>query len=127
MATNVRERSATAKIGLVYRSGVTLAARWARTVSNRRPLVCKSRPGRLPRFTQCDDVYKCPAQRLFGFRCVPAVSRCFCPSWHTLGTTGVWSSGVAARAVAEFPSDLTANVEEVVLRLMQRVYRDPKQ
>jgi hypothetical protein len=44
--------------------------RWARTVSNRRPLVCKSRPRCPPRFTQCDGVRKCPAQRGFGFRWV---------------------------------------------------------
>ena len=52
-------------------------------------LVSKSRPGCPPRFTQCDGVCKCPAQRPFGFRCVRGVSRRICSSWHTLGTMGV--------------------------------------
>ena len=60
-------------------------------------LVSKSRPGCPPRFTQFDGVCKCPAQRPFGFRCVRGVSRRICSSWHTLGTTGVWSSGVRSR------------------------------
>ena len=65
---------------------------WARTGSNRRPLVCKSEPDGPPRFTWCHSVFKCAGQRLVRFHCVHGVSGCFCPSWHTLGTTGVWSS-----------------------------------
>jgi hypothetical protein len=36
---------------------------WARTVSNRRQLVWRARPCRLPCFAQCDGVRKFPAQR----------------------------------------------------------------
>jgi hypothetical protein len=70
---------------------------WARTVSNRRPLVCKTEPDCLPRFMRCHSVFKCAGQRLVRVHCVHRVSGCFCLSWHTLGTTGVWSSGVRSR------------------------------
>ncbi len=67
---------------------------WARTGSNRRPLVCKSEPDGPPRFTRCHSVFKGAGQRLVRVHCVRGVSGSFCPSWHTLGTTGVFSSGV---------------------------------
>jgi hypothetical protein len=37
---------------------------WARTVSNRRLLVCKSEPDCPPRFTRCHSVLECRVQRL---------------------------------------------------------------
>jgi hypothetical protein len=71
---------------------------WARTGSNRRPLVCKSEPDGPRRFTRCHSVFKCVGQRLVRVRCVHGVSGCFCPSWHTLGPTGVFSPSVRRRA-----------------------------
>jgi hypothetical protein len=43
---------------------------WARTVSNRRPLVCKSSTGRIWRYTRSHSASKCPVQRLFRVRTV---------------------------------------------------------
>jgi hypothetical protein len=61
---------------------------WARTVSNRRPLVCKSEPDCPVRSTRCHSVLECPAQRLVRVHSVHGLSGCVYPSWHTLGTTG---------------------------------------
>jgi hypothetical protein len=61
---------------------------WARTVSNRRPLVCKSEPERPRHFARCRSVLECPARRLVRVHSVRGLSACVCPSWHTLGTTG---------------------------------------
>jgi hypothetical protein len=89
----LRERNATAKIGWISRSGVTLARPpWARTVSNRRPLVCKTEPDGLRRFMRWRPVPKCPAQRPARVHAVSGISGRVCPSWHTLGTTGVLPS-----------------------------------
>jgi hypothetical protein len=87
--------------GLISRSRKPASTRgfhrWARTVSNRRPLVCKSEPERPRRFTGCHSVPECPVQRLVLVHAVHGLSGCASPSWHTIGTTGVWSSGVRSR------------------------------
>src|SRR5271170_6528319 len=71
--------------------------KWARTVSNRGPLVCKTESDCLPRLVRCHNVLKCPVQRAVSVHPVHCLSGCVGLSWHTLGTTGVWSSGVRSR------------------------------
>jgi hypothetical protein len=50
---------------------------WARTVSNRRPLVCKSEPEGPPRFTRFHSVFKCAGQRVVSIHPVHGLSGCF--------------------------------------------------
>jgi hypothetical protein len=45
-------------------------------------------------------VLKRPAQRVVPVRPVHGLSGCVSSSWHTVGTTGVWSSGVRLRLAA---------------------------
>jgi hypothetical protein len=59
--------------------------------------VCKSLPGRTPRFTRSHCALECPVQRVVRVHSVHGLSGCVCQSWHTLGTTGAWSSGVRSR------------------------------
>ena len=81
----VRHREAAQSHDLV---AITLAGA---EISKRRPLVCKSEPDCLPRFMRSHSVFKCAGQRLVRVHGVQRVSGCVCLSWHTLGTTGVWS------------------------------------
>jgi hypothetical protein len=64
---------------------------WARTVSNRLALVCCKSGPTVHCVAPDESVVKLPVQRAIRVQCVHAVSACFCPCWHTLGTTGVWS------------------------------------
>jgi len=63
--------------------------RWARTVSSRPPLVCKSLSSRILRFRLCNRVSIGPVQGLFRVHTVHRLPARICLSWHTLGTTGV--------------------------------------
>jgi hypothetical protein len=62
---------------------------WARTGSNRRPLVCKIEPDRPPRFTRCHSVLERPAQRLGSCPLCPRIVELCLPvlahSWHNGG------------------------------------------
>jgi hypothetical protein len=80
---------------------------WARTVSNRRPLVCKSLPGRTTRFTRCHSALKCPGQRLVRVYTVRRLSGCVCLSWHILGATGVWPLGARSHLSGDLPPNLS--------------------
>ena len=83
--------------------------------------MCKSESDRLPRLTRCRGVLKCSGQRVVPVHPVPGLSGCVSSSWHTGGTTGVWSSGVrlylaapALRRVTTVPlGDLDAFVAEI--------------
>jgi hypothetical protein len=63
--------------------------RWARTVSNRRPLMCKAEPERPRRRARRHSILEFPAQGLVASHSVHGLSDCVCLSWHTLGTTGL--------------------------------------
>jgi hypothetical protein len=84
---------------------------WARTVSNRRPLVCKSEPYGLTRFTRCHRILKCTAQRLAGVHPVPGLAGCVSPSWHTLGTTGVWSAASSDVATVDIDDGVVFDLD----------------
>ena len=62
--------------------------------------MCKSEPDGPPRFTRCHSVFKCAGQRVVSVHPVHGLSGCVSSSWHTGGTTGVWSSGVRLRSAA---------------------------
>jgi len=75
--------------------------RWARTVSNRRPLVCKAA---LPRFAWSRWVASmsiCPSYESHMCRRVHRFTARCCASWHTLGTPGVASPRASKIATAE--------------------------
>jgi hypothetical protein len=62
---------------------------WARTVSNRRPLVCKAEPERPRRCARCHSILEFPAQRLVRVPLRPRIVGLCLPvlahSWHNGG------------------------------------------
>jgi hypothetical protein len=76
---------------------VTAERWWARTISPRRPLVCKTEPDCRPRITWSHSVLECPVQRPVRVHSVYVFTCCVCPSWHTLGTAGVRSLGARSQ------------------------------